>query len=408
MALKVLAGLGAAAIFAAGSAFAQGQPAQAGATPDAATQAAASTGPGSFPVGPLTVYPGVNLALGHDDNLFLTSTAAKTSNYVVLSPYLRAEGRQGPHKFDATLRIDNGQYMSSSADNYTNYSLLGNGDVVFSGRAGLRLLAEYRHGRDPRGSNDAAFTATPNQYDNYGVGGVFRYGAPGAQGRIEIDAGAFRRRYTNNPAATDSMNHDTNRIGGTFYWRVMPRTELLAQASYTDYNYQQSTSTLGSTEKRYLVGVKWEATAKTTGTLKIGRLQKDFNSPAQQNTSNSSWDAAIRWSPLTYSVFDFVTNRQTYESTGLGSTILGTNYGVTWSHVWSSRLRTQVLANYRTDDYKGFPRNDDTTMLGLRASYEFRRWLRFGAEYTYWNRDSNINTFEYKRNLFLLTVGATL
>ena len=41
-------------------------------------------------------------------------------------------------------------------------------------------------------------------------------------------------------------------------------------------------------------------------------------------------------------------------------------------------------------------------------SYDFRRWLRFGAEYTHTDRNSNRNIYDYKRNLFLLTVGATL
>jgi hypothetical protein len=398
MALRGFAGLGAAAIFAAGSAFAQGQP----------VQPAQTSGAGSIPIGPLVVYPGINLAVGHDDNLFLTPNVTRSSAFTVLSPYVRAEAKHGPHTFDATLRIDDGRYNSSSPDDYTDYSLRGNGDLVFSGRAGLKLRADYLHGHDPRGSTDAVITATPNEYNNYGIGGLFRYGAPGARGRIEIDGSLYTRRYTNNRLATESIDHDTNQIGGTFYWRVMPRTELLAQLTYTDFNYLQGISTQDSSETRFLVGAKWEATAKTSGYAKFGRLRKEFDSPAQQNTSDSSWDLGVRWSPLTYSVFDFVTNRQTYESTGLGNTILGTNYGVTWSHGWSSRLRTQALANYRTDDYKGFDRNDDTTSFGLRADYDFRRWLRFGAQYTYWNRDSNLSTFEYKRNLFMLTVGATL
>ena len=405
MALRGYAGLGVAAIFAAGTAFAQIQPQSQG------TQAAPATGPGSFPVGPLVVIPGIDLAIGHDDNLFLRPTAQTSSTFTIVSPYLRAEARPGPHKFDATLRIDDGRFQSSSPDNYTDYSLLGNGDVVFSGRAGLKLHAEFKHGHDPRGSTDAAATATPNKFDNYGMDGVFRYGAPGARGRIEIDAGGYRRRYTNNPAATDSINHDTSQVGGTFFWRIMPRTELLAQAAFRDLNYQQTTSTQDSTEKRYLFGVKWEATAKTTGTAKFGRQQKDFDSPLRQNFSSSSWDVGVRWSPLSYSVFDFVSAKQASESTGIGDAIVVKNYGVTWSHAWSSRVRTQALANWSSGNFTGptgLGRKDDTSTFGLKAYYQFRRWLRFGAEYTYFNRDSNLDAFDYKRNLLLFTVGATL
>ena len=400
MRYKVYVGLGVAALLAAGSAFAQGQP----------TQAVAPAGPAGFPVGPLTVFPGIDLAIGHDDNLFLRPTARTSSNFTIVSPYIRAEARPGPHKFDLGFRIDDGRYHSSPADSYTDYSLLGNGDVVFSGRAGLKLRAEHRHGHDPRGSTDRGVSATPDEYDNTGIDGVFRYGAPGARGRIEIDAGAFARRYTNNRLTTNAADRDTTQLGGTYFWRVMPRTELLAQVGHRKIDYSLDTSTLSSTETRYLVGVKWEATAATTGTAKFGQLKKDFDSPLRQNFSGSSWDVGVRWSPLTYSVFDFVSSKQTSESTGVGDAVVGRNYGVTWSHAWSSRLRTQALASFRNDTFTGagVTRRDDNTSLGLKVAYDFRRWLRLGAEATHFERDSNINTFNYKRNLLLFTVGATL
>ena len=401
MTRKVLVGLGAAAIIAAGTAFAQGQGTNVGAPP---------TPPGGFPVGPLTVYPGIDLAHGYDDNLFLRPTDRSSSSFTIVSPYIRAEAKPGPHKFDLGFRIDDGRYHSSPADSYTDYSLLGNGDMVFSGRAGLKARAEHRHGHDPRGSTDRGVSAAPDEYDNTGIDGVFGYGAPGAQGRIEVNAGAFARRYTNNRVSTAAADRDTGALGGTFFWRVMPRTELLAQISHTNFDYGLDTSTLDSTENRYLFGVKWEATAKTTGTAKFGWQTKSFDAAGRQDSSNSSWDVGVRWSPLTYSVFDFVSSKQTSESTGVGDTVVGKNYGVTWSHAWSSRLRTQALASFRNDTFAGagITRKDDNTSVGLKVAYDLRRWLRLGAEYTHFNRDSSDNTFNYKRNLLLFTVGATL
>ena len=399
---KAFAGLFVASILVGGPALAQGQAGEGSGTPKP---------PGGIPVGPLTVYPGIDLAHGYDDNLFLRPNNRTTSSLTVFSPNVRAEAKTGPHKFDFGLRIDDGRYGSSAADNYTDYTLIGNGDMVFSGRAGLKLRAEYRQGHDARGTTDAAGTATPNQYENYGVGGILRYGAPGAQGRIELDGSAFRRHYTNNSAATDSIDHDTSTLGGTFFWRVMPRTELLAQISHANLNYAQGTSTQDSTEDRYLVGAKWEATAKTSGTAKFGWQSKKFDAAARQNISGaSSWDVGVRWSPLTYSVLDFVSSKQASESTGVGDAIVGKNYGATWSHAWSSRLRTQALASFRNDVFTGagVTRKDDTTSFGLKVAYDFRRWLRLSAEFTHTQRDSNDNNLDYKRNLLLFTVGATL
>jgi hypothetical protein len=358
----------------------------------------------------MTVYPGVDLAHGYDDNLFLRSTNRASSSFTIVSPYIRAEAKAGPHKFDLGLRIDDGRYHASAADSYTDYSLLGNADMVFSGRAGLKLRAEHRHGHDQRGFTDRPVSTTPDEFDNTGVDAIFRYGAPGARGRIEIDAGVFARRYTNNRFNTEGSDRDTAQLGGTFFWRVMPRTELLGQVGYRNIDYKLGSSDLDSTETKYLVGVKWEATVATTGTAKFGRLIKKFDSSVRQDFSGSSWDVGVRWSPLTYSVFDFVSSKQAGESTGVGDTVVSKIYGVTWGHAWNSRLRTQALAGFRNDAFTGagVSRVDDTTSFGLKVGYDFRRWLRLGAEFTHSERDSNVTGFDYKRNLLLFTIGATL
>ncbi len=48
------------------------------------------------------------------------------------------------------------------------------------------------------------------------------------------------------------------------------------------------------------------------------------------------------------------------------------------------------------------------TILGLKAGYKFRRWLTLGAEYAHTNRDSNIDTFDYDKNFYLLSLTASM
>lgn len=396
-----------------GSAYAQTQ------TPPAPIPSAAALPPvadkpvpaGGIPVGPLVVYPALDYAIGHNDNLFSSNINKGSSTFTVLSPSIKVEGRPGPHKFDITYRMDDGRYNSSGADNYTDYSLLGNADLVITGRAGLKLRGEYRYGHDPRGSTDRAGSATPDEYVNQGVGGIFGYGAPGARGRIEIDGGAFQRRYQNNRATTIVSDRDTNNIGATFLWKIAPKTELLAQAEHTSIDYILPTSTQDSTEMRYLLGAKWEATAKTAGIVKFGYLDKKFDSGVgRTNFGGSSWEGTVRWSPLTYSIWDFTTSKSTNESTGTGDFLLTSLYGANWNHAWNSRFSSAAQANWRKDEFLGTGggRIDKTSTLGLRLTYQWQRWLRFGGEYTYTDRVSNPNTFDYTRHQIMFTVGATL
>ncbi len=366
--------------------------------------------PAGLGAGPIIFHPGVDFGIGHDDNLFFRNTNKKSSTFRVFSPYVRLEGVPKPHKFDLLMRLDDGRYNSSPDDNYDDYTLLGNADLVFSGRTGLKVHAEHRRSHDPRGSTDRPFGEHPDVYKNTGAAGVFGYGAPGAQGRIELDAGYFQKRYQNNREFTEANDYDSGTAGGTFLWRVQPKTQLLFQAQRTSFDYKLSSSTLDLDEDRFYFGARWEAAAKTDGTLKIGRLKKDFRDASRNDISTGNWDVGMRWSPLTYSVLDLATSKQTTESTGFGDTIITKNHSLTWSHDWSSRVRTQLLGNLRNDDFRGaaVSREDDTRTIGARVTYQFRRWLRFGLEYAHTNRDSNVEGLDYKRNLILFTVGAML
>ena len=122
---KVVAGLVliAAAAFAAEPVLAQGQPAQ---EATASSPSGVAAPAGGISVGPLTVYPRVDLAYGHDDNLFLRPASAgiRASDFTIVSPSIRAEAKAGPHKFDIGLRIDDGRYHQSPADSYTDYTLV--------------------------------------------------------------------------------------------------------------------------------------------------------------------------------------------------------------------------------------------------------------------------------------------
>src|SRR5213075_2347476 len=147
----------------------------------------------------------------------------------------------------------------------------------------------------------------------------------GAQGRMELWYSDAVKRYTNNRATTFLSDRDTQELGGTFYWRVLPRTHVLFEARRVEYDYKDVTSRQDSTEDKYFVGATWEATAATSGTVKIGSTKKKFD--VGQSFTDTSWEALVTWSPRTYSRFDVYSSRQPTESTGLGAYILSSPTG---------------------------------------------------------------------------------
>jgi hypothetical protein len=376
----------------------------------AAAALAQQEGPAPIAVDPFLVYPGIDVGFGYDDNLFSSNINKKSSSLLTISPWVRAEARPGPHRFDLSFGYTAGRYGGSSQDNYDDYLLGASMQAILSQRTEVGARLKHNYGHDPRGSTDRPVGDSPDEYTDTGIEGTLGYGAAGARGRLELNGGYTSRIYQTNRESTAPNDHDTGVLGGTLLWRVAPKTQLLIQGEWRPIDYDQQTSTLDSDETRYLVGARWDATALTSGSAKIGVLKKDFRNDERQDVTTSTWEVGARWSPLTYSVFDLNTTRQTEESTGLGDAIVSTRTLLTWTHSWSRRVRTQVVPGWTHDDYRGegVTREDDTGSLALRLFYQFRRWLRFGVEYTYTDRDSSESVFDYQRNTFTLTLSATL
>ena len=364
---------------------------------------------GGIALGPITAYPSVKLEFGRDDNLYQNPNNRISDSFAVSAPSVRFEARQGANTYNVVVGSTLGRYDTRTADNYTNYNVNGLAELDLSARFRANIKADYINWADARGSNNTPISATPDQYHESYLGGVGSYGAKGAEGRIDLELGQRSRRYDNNRARTSTSDHDTADFGATFYWRIAPKTSLLLQAKQSKVDYMDPASIQSSTENRLLAGVTWAATAKTTGTFKLGMVKKSFDNSALSSSSDPSWEATIKWSPLTYSQVDFNLSRMPAETTGgVGNFVDKTITGATWSHAWTRQFATEVAASYTTEDYKGFARQDNTRNFGLKATYTMRRWLSFGAGYIYSSRDSNINTSDYDRNKLMLFVNATL
>ena len=366
-------------------------------------------GPASVRVAESPVFftPYVGVALSHDDNIFISDTNRKASNLYIVSPGFKLDARDPNKVLQAAYQAQVGRYTSSSDDNYVDQTAKAQLDMAMDPRNFFRLGMDYIRSHDPRGSTDRPTSTRPDRYRLSMPYATYAFGAPGAQGRMELYYSDATKRYLNNRDTTEASDRDRQEFGGVLYLRVAPRTYALAEARRTDYRYRLPNSPFNSREDRYFGGVSWEATAQTTGTIKVGRLTKRFDSDTPES-KNTSWEAIIAWAPRTYSKFDFYATRTTTESTGLGDFLLSDIAGVAWNHSWTTYLYTTVDARYQKDRYRGADRTDETYALGLRAGYRFRRWLTLGAEYTYTQRDSNTNFFDYDRNIILLTATASM
>ena len=354
------------------------------------------------------IYPNVYVGAGHNSNVVGTRDNVVSSTVVTLQPYVAAELKNHGDRYTLSYRGNFTRYDNSSADNFNHHDIQLAGDNYFTSRSSLGWGAGYVERTDPRGSTDRAISAEPDKWHAPMARALYGYGTPGAAGRIEVEGSYQEKRYDNNRAVTIASDVNLATVSGRFFYRVMPRTSVVMEVRQTDADYVVDTSANDNTDRRYLVGLTWEATAKTTGSFKVGHEQKDFTSAARQDSSGGTWEGAIRWSPLTYSVWDLVTSKTAADSTGYGDFIMNTGTTLTWQHQWASTINSRVSLGSVQSDFAATTRTDTTNNYGLGFFYNIARTVRAGLEWTRTDRSSNQTIYEFSRNVTMLSLEATL
>lgn len=381
----------------------------------ASLPAFAGISPAAIDAGPVSVVPMISAQVQYDDNLYSNSSNEQDDIITVLSPSVQLVAEDGLNAYRVTYQLSEGIYQDHSDDNYTDHNLSADAHFEFSQRSVLDLKAAYQKSHEARGTGlsgtggIATSITSPLEYDIQTVGFDYMYGAPSATGRVQFYGDHLEREYQNFRAITKGRDNTEVTLGTIFFYKVMPKTSLLFEIRNKDIDYDvDPASSLDSNTWKYLVGATWEGTAKTTGTIKLGFSDKDFDSASRKDVTTASWEAAVRWEPRTYSVVDISTSRSNVESNGTGDFIDTKNYNVNWNHAWSNIINTDLGLGFSNENYKGSNREDDTTSFNAGVNYDMRRWLTFGLGYKYSDIDSNLANTDYDKNLVMLTVNASL
>lgn len=354
------------------------------------------------------VYPTVTVAAGYNDNVAGTSTNEKGSKIFVIRPEVVAELKRQGDRYTFSYVGNYGHYTSSSSDDFNHNEILLAGDNYFTSRARLGWGVGYYSRSDARGATDRVASDTPDRWRAPMVRLVGIYGAKGAPGRIELETGWLQKRYTNNRDVTRNYDVDVTTVSGRFFYRVLPRTSLVFEARNTWNEYIASTSTQDNSYRKLMMGATWELSAKTTGVLKMGRANKDYNLGIRRDPSASTWEASVVWTPMTYSRFDFETAQDIMDSSGVGNFTDTRSWTANWTHKWASYVSSNVNAGVVRADYDGIDRNDTTKNFGVGFFRELGYNFRAGLNWSRTKRDSNINTLDFKRNVYMLTLEAVL
>lgn len=374
--------------------------------------------PANVKAGPVYIAPTLDLAVRYVDNLLRSEKDEKSTWITEIAPKVQAWIQDGNNTYVASYKLVDSRYASSHDDDFIDH--LVNLDIhhEFNNRNMVNIFGEYYDGHEERGTGlseglIAQLIDEPVEYERVTAGGDYTYGNRNSRGRIQLAARTDRYDYQNFRDFTRYRDYDADTYGATFFWKVGNKTDALFEVRAIDTEYsrtdpEQVAGSWDSEEMNYMVGLAWDATAKTTGSVRVGMYDREYDSRARTDDDGFHWEADLTWKPRTYSNIILETRRRSQETNGLGDYINTQEYALAWEHKWSLRANTHFGILLAEDDYSGAKREDDRYEVEASYRHEVQRWFDLSIGYRFEDRDSNVPTLDYQQNLFFVEAYLSL
>ncbi len=374
--------------------------------------------PEPIEIGALNLFPTVDAEWTHSDNMYLRNTGAASSNLFEITPRLAAVAQsEGGSNLALEAQVMDGNYSISSVDDYTDWRAAGDLNLVINTRNLLSFNAYMLSSHEKRGtgySQGLLDLGIATEYEDTYFGGNYVFGSEDSA-RLVLGLNTLEKSYTNLRAITRFRDTDRVNWNAAFYWSLSPRTDILVEYQATDVDYVTDPvavvgagDTLDSDESYFYVGVAWEATALTSGSIKIGQGEKEYTDADRVDVDGFSYELNIDWNPLTYSNVNFNATQGFGESYGIGNALDNSTLGITWVHEWSDRISS--LASYSTvsEHYEGVNRSDDTDSISLGLVYNVQRWMDLNFSVSDTSKDSTFSGFSYDETSVALGLSLSL
>lgn len=353
--------------------------------------------------------PKLGVTLRHDDNL--SQAADGQTKYdslvTVIEPGFRvgAEGNKASIIGEYNMKHEAFDY--DSVDDYTGHHLDLTGEAKLNARNTLGANVGYHKQQDIRTSINRADPQekTGDRYNWRYFGGFYKAGAESSRFQLELSGEQEVRRFENNlDTASDnrSKERDTDTFIGTLYARIAPKTKLLLEAKQRDFDYIAPSSPLDNTSNSVFLGLTWEATAKTTGSVRLGQENKEFDRAGATDYSEPSWDISVSWQPNSYSTISLFTTQGAQEGSIRSDLIKTASTTVSWSHNWNPKFNTEFSYNMLNEQYEGLTfdgREDETESLSANAAFTFMPGAELNAGVTAKTRGSSSAIEEFDRTI---------
>lgn len=333
--------------------------------------------------------------LTYDNNVQRTNAGGEGSLVLSLEPKLGYQKRFGKHTLNLEYLGDYARHRSLRQEDYEDHQVNAGLQLDLTRRLDVNFETGVELGHERRGQPGSRDTDTdvgpvtpPDQFKEGRVYADIIYGREIAKAQISVSLDSRMRRYDNN--GQDYRDRDYDTVTGRLLYNLGPKTALVAEVSLGDVDYlEPGVEDLDSSETRYLVGLSWKATAKTTGEFKVGWRRKDLSDETRSDFNGLDWEGRLLWEPRPDSKVSVEAGRSMVEGGAGTSYFVDDHIGAAWRHALTRRWTmdtTSVLRRVQSDEGD----TDRYYSLGASISYSLYRWLDVGLGLEHNRRDSSL------------------
>ncbi len=351
--------------------------------------------------------PTLNVGESYDSNYRGVSDNVRSSWVTSINPkfLLSAETRNTGYQLE--YEIDDQNYHSDDNASHTDQHLRFRSIMEFNSRNRLRWNLGYHRVEETTDVRDPEDDEN-DKYNRSVAGAVYTYGTQTGLNQIDFGVNYESIRYRNSGDLNEDQDRDSTMFNTVWYHRLGGSTRSLVELRHTVNQYVLSESDRDSTDDAALFGATWDATAKTSGTVRLGAQRKNFDSSSRQDYTSPMWEVGVQWEPRTYSIVKLDTRRSFDEGEDGASTVEDTTTRLGWEHEWSAFISSELFYRYSERDYKATERKDDRTGYGLELTYSPLRWADVSLGYRHTENDSSVREKSYDRNIYQLSLSLSL
>ncbi len=355
------------------------------------------------------ISPGICLALPDVSTVPEgTNTTNTTPGGLTLSRFYFESERH--YKAYLVYNPDFERYSSHSENDADNHRLEGLFEYNFKGGLSVNFEEQFIDSHDTMGTG---VSTELEEYKTNLFKTMLRYDSF-EKFTFRIDYSFFNVDYKR--SESHARDRGDNSLTAYIFYKVMPKTAAFFEYKHIDIDYDVEDIS-SSTESHYFLGLKWDMTEKSQGSLKLGYGSKDFDDSNVDKSDNFLFELQAhhtftpkRSADLTWSVRTDETDIVATEY------ILSNRLTVTYLQRFTNKIMANLTLSYAGSGYGGDLSlggqtekvDNDVLSFAPAFRYALKEWLMVDIVYYHVRRSSNFDEFEYATNTLFFKVSGSL